>query len=341
MERALFGVESAGARAMFGAGPRDRRVAGRYGCLVTVLLLVLGLVLLVVGGDVLVRGAVGLAARLGVSPLLIGLTVVGFGTSTPELVTSLQAAFAGAPGLALGNVVGSNIANILLILAIAALIRPFAVGRAAFRRDGVTMALVALAGSGLIAMDALGRVAGFGLVAGLFAYLFIAYRIDRRSIGQRPEGATIPSEGLGLSLALALGGIVTTIIGARLLVGAATEIAMTLGVSDAVIGLTLVAVGTSLPELATSVMAALRGRGDLALGNVLGSNIYNILGVLGVTALVHPIPVAAQIARVDTWVMLAVTLLLVVLMRTGWRVSRREGGVLLIGYAGYLGWLAL
>jgi cation:H+ antiporter len=307
----------------------------------TLLFLLLGLVLLVIGGDVLVRGAVGLAARLGVSPLLIGLTVVGFGTSTPELVTSLQAAFAGAPGLALGNVVGSNIANILLILAIAALIRPFAVGRAAFGRDAVTMVLATIAASALIATDGLGRAAGFGLVAGLIAYLFVAYQIDRRSTANIANIGPTSSDGLGLSVAFALGGIVLTIIGARLLVDAATEIATVLGVSDAVIGLTLVAVGTSLPELVTSVMAALRGRSDLALGNVLGSNIYNILGVLGVTALVHPIPVAAQIARVDVWVMLAVTLVLVVLMRTDWRVSRREGGVLLVGYAGYLGWLAI
>ncbi len=288
----------------------------------------------------LVRGAVGLAGRLGVSPLLIGLTVVGFGTSTPELVTSLQAAFAGAPGLALGNVVGSNIANILLILAVAALIRPFAVGRAALGRDGLAMVLATLGATALIATDGLGRAAGFGLVAGLGLYLLVAYRIDRNG-NDSSEADPAVTDALGVSLALALGGILLTILGARLLVDSATEIAGALGVSDAVIGLTLVAVGTSLPELVTSVMAALRGRGDIALGNVLGSNIYNLLGVLGVTALVHPIPVAAQIARVDTWVMLAVTLLLVVLMRTGWRVSRREGGVLLIGYAGYLGWLAV
>ncbi|TYB83054.1 calcium/sodium antiporter [Maritimibacter fusiformis] len=306
----------------------------------TVFLLVLGLILLVIGGDMLVRGAVGLAGRLGVSPLLIGLTVVGFGTSTPELVTSLQAAFAGAPGLALGNVVGSNIANILLILAVAALIRPFAVGRAALGRDGLAMVLATLGATALIATDGLGRAAGFGLVAGLGLYLLVAYRIDRNG-NDSSEADPAVTDALGVSLALALGGILLTILGARLLVDSATEIAGALGVSDAVIGLTLVAVGTSLPELVTSVMAALRGRGDIALGNVLGSNIYNLLGVLGVTALVHPIPVAAQIARVDTWVMLAVTLLLVVLMRTGWRVSRREGGVLLIGYAGYLGWLAV
>lgn len=300
--------------------------------------LALGLILLVAGGEALVRGAVALAARLGVSPLMIGLTVVGFGTSTPELVTSLQAAFAGAPGIAVGNVVGSNIANILLILGVAAVLMPFAVSRAAFHRDGVAVGLAALACLAVVLSSALSRPAGLALIAGLAAYLVLAYRAERAV--PQAAGAEAPSSSLPLSVALALGGIVLTVLGARLLVSSASALAAGWGVSEAVIGLTVVAVGTSLPELVAAVMAALRRQGDLAFGNVLGSNVYNVLGILGVTALVRPIPVPASIAAVDVWVMLAATGALVAVAVTGWRVTRAEGAALLAAYVAYVGWLA-
>ncbi|TDL79580.1 calcium/sodium antiporter [Palleronia sediminis] len=307
----------------------------------TFLFLVLGFALLVGGGELLVRGAVALSERLGVSPLLIGLTVVGFGTSTPELVTSLQAAAAGAPGIAVGNVVGSNTANILLILGIAALISPVAVTRAAFLRDGGVAALAALAALAVVLSGTLSRPAGAALVLGLVAYIVFAWSRERR--GATPEIAEAPATGGPgplLAMVFALGGIGLTILGARLLVTSAIEIATAWGVSEAVIGVTIVAVGTSLPELVTAVVAARRGQGDIAFGNVVGSNIYNVFGILGVTALAAPIPVPAEIVRLDIWVMLAGTAALVAVAATGWRITRGEGGALLAGYTAYLGWLA-
>lgn len=297
-----------------------------------------GLLLLAAGGDVLVRGAVAIAQRLRVSPLLIGLTLVGFGTSTPELVTSVQAALAGSPGIAVGNVVGSNTANVLLILGVAAVIAPFGVAKESFGRDGA--ALVASAVLLLIAC-LIGTVsAGLGVVflLGLAAYLFLSVKLERASSAdEAPMGRGM---GVPLSVALVLGGIVATIFGARLLVSAATEIARGAGVSEAVIGLTIVAVGTSLPELVTSVVAAVRRQSDIAFGNVVGSNVFNVLFIMGVTSLIRPLEVPAQIARVDVWVMLAATLVLAGMAVTGWRVSRREGAALLAGYAAYLAWLA-
>ena len=309
-----------------------------------------GLALLVVGGESLVRGAVALAARLGVSSLVIGLTVVGFGTSTPELVTSLQAAFAGSPGIAVGNVVGSNTANILLILGIAALIAPIAVSRTAFRRDGTALVLVTLAAVAVVLTGSLSRMAGVALLVGLVLYLMLAYRSERRpsEAGTPAEAATetAPPDAIAsplalpMALAYALGGIALTVLGAHLLVSGGSELAARFGVSDAIIGLTLVAVGTSLPELVTSVVAGLRRQGDVAFGNVVGSNIYNVLGILGATALVKPIPVPERIAEFDAWVMGLATLALVAVAVSGWRVGRLEGAALLIAYAAYIGWVA-
>ncbi len=296
------------------------------------LFILAGFVLLMAGGEVLVRGAVALAARLGVSPLLVGLTVVGFGTSTPELVTSLDAAFAGAPGIAVGNVIGSNIANILLILGIAALLMPVAVDRRAFLRDGGVALIAALAAVAVVLAGALSRPAGALLVLGLGAYIAVAFWRDR---GSADPDAAPPRHGPAVAAALALGGIALTVFGARLLVQGATDLATAWGVPETVIGLTVVAVGTSLPELATAVVAAMRRQGDIAFGNVVGSNIYNILGILGVTALVRPIPVPPEIAAFDIWVMLAATVALTAVAVTGWRVTRGEGAALVAAYAAY------
>ena len=327
---------------------RDLRVSADGFRPMLYLSLALGLVLLVLGGEALVRGAVALAGRLGVSPLLIGLTVVGFGTSTPELVTSLQAAFSGSPGIAVGNVVGSNTANILLILGAAALIAPLAVSPGAFRRDGIALVLVTLAAIGAVLTGNLSRPLGLALLFGLVAYLVMAYRSERgdaatdegaiETVGDANPGAS--PIGLPVALLYALGGIAVTVLGAPLLVSGATELATRFGVSDAVIGLTIVAVGTSLPELVTSVVASLRRQGAVAFGNVVGSNIYNVLGILGATALVKPIPVPAEIASFDIWVMAAATLALVWAAVTGWRITRGEGAVLLVAYVAYAGWLA-
>ena len=309
------------------------------------LALIGGLVLLVLGGEFLVRGAVRVAERLGVSPLVIGLTLVGFGTSTPELVTSVQAALKGAPGIAYGNVVGSNIANILLIMGAAALITPIAVQSNALKRDGGVMVVVALAFAGLGLVLPLGPVIGAGFVAALALYIYMAFRQESRgAVREKAEAAQAADPGLApdgaaslpVSLLTALGGLALVVFGGYLLVGSATELARAFGVSETVIGLTVVAIGTSLPELVTSVMAAIRKQADMAFGNIIGSNIYNILGIAGVTALVSPGPVPSEILSFDNLVMIAASLAVVGLAWTGLRISRREGALLLAGYAIYL-----
>lgn len=320
-----------------------------------ILLLLGGLALLALGGELLVRGAVRLAERMGVSPLLIGLTLVGFGTSTPELVTSVQAALVGSPGIAVGNVVGSNIANVLLILGLAALLSPIRVSGGALRRDGVLGVAAALAVVVIGLALPLGRVVGAALLAGLVAYLVLAWRTERAGTegwsaaaskaeafeGTHPtlHAPAVGTGGLLLSLGMALAGLALVVFGGRLLVDGAVGLARSLGISETVIGLTIVAVGTSTPELVTSLVAAARRQSDVALGNVLGSNIYNLLGILGVTALISPTVVPPEIARFDSLVMLAVAVLLLVFASTGWRIGRREGGALLAGYAAYVWWI--
>lgn len=307
------------------------------------LLLLGGFLLLVAGGELLVRGAVAIALRFGLSQLMIGLTLVGFGTSTPELVTSLQAALAGSPGIAVGNVVGSNICNILLVLGLAALLRPIATRADAFRRDGTVLVVTALLCVGVVLSGDIGRIAGGILLALLIAYIVFMYFAERaRMPATTSNSAEVPIpayRGIWASAAFFLLGLALTIMGARLLVHAAIEIAADLGVSEAVIGVTIVALGTSLPELVTSVIAALKRQGDVAFGNIIGSNIFNILGILGVTAMVQPLAVPPEIMRLDIWVMLAATAALVVATITGWRITRPEGLLMLGGYSGYIGWL--
>ena len=310
-----------------------------------VLSIAIGLLLLVVGGDVLVRGSVATAQRLNVSPLLIGLVLVGFGTSTPELVTSINAAMLGSPGIAVGNVVGSNIANILLILGLTALVRPLAVSPAALMRDGVVMSIA----TGLCAIVFFaGTVTilwGTAFLSILFVYILFTYFNERTSKGasanlhvQEAEFAPSGPHHLGFAFAMIVSGIGVTILGAWLLVSGAVQLAANLGVSESVIGLTMVAVGTSLPELTTSVIAARRGATDVAFGNIIGSNIFNLLGILGATAMLHPIAVPNQIATSDVWVLIGSALLLILFASTGWRLSRLEGACFLVCYFVYVGW---
>jgi len=305
--------------------------------------LLAGLILLVLGGDVLVRGAVSVAGHLGVSPLVIGLTLVGFGTSTPELFTSVEAALRGSPGIAIGNVVGSNIANILLILGLAALIHPLATPRGMLRRDGTVVLLAAIVCVVAILSGHLARLVGAALVATLCAYIFCTYRFGRaaRTASARREAGTDaperPPGRLDVAILFCGGGLVLTLLGANFLVDGSIALAASVGVSETLVGLTVVAIGTSLPELATSVAAAVRRHDDVAVGNVVGSNIFNVLGILGATAVVKPIPVPPEIARLDIWVMLAATVMLLLFAATGWRISRLEGAVALAAYAGYLG----
>jgi cation:H+ antiporter len=319
------------------------------------LFLLLGLVLLIAGGDLLVRGAVRIAERLRLSPMLIGLTVVGMGTSMPELAASVQASLAGSPGIAIGNIVGSNIANGLLILGISALIAPIAVQTRALWRDGGvgTLAVVALLAAG--ATMGLSRGAGIVFLFAMAAYIYYAYRqeragadhsaaYDRAMAMEDFDPALVPHEKPGGSLAIALGlflvGLVLIVGGGTLLVDGAIAMAQQLGVSDAVIGLTIVAVGTSLPELVTSAMAAFRKAGDIALGNVLGSNIYNILFIGGITGVVAPTDVPASIMAFDLWLLLGASLLIMLFAWSGGRLSRREGFVLVASYVAYTAFTA-
>lgn len=315
----------------------------------SILLVAGGLVLLAVGGELLVRGAVGMAARLGISPLLAGLTIVGFGTSTPELATSVQAALAGSPGIAIGNVVGSNIANILFILGLSAVILPLSVNPASFARDSIALGGSAALCTAAILYGTMGPLIGVGLIAGLVVYVWWAYKAE--SAVPCPEGArheaeaadrpAPPNTGPLVLGGMIVAGLAAAIFGASWLVEGAVVLASAAGVSESVIGLTVVAVGTSLPELIACIVAVLRKHEDVALGNIVGSNIYNILGILGLTAVIQPIEAPAEIAAFDIWVMLGVTALLIVQLRSGWKLSRIEGAVLVALYAAYTAFLAL
>jgi cation:H+ antiporter len=284
---------------------------------------------------------------------VIGLTLVGFGTSTPELVTSVHAALSDAPGIAYGNIVGSNIANILLIVGIAALISPMIIASAALKRDGVVMLAVTLVFCAIASVAPLGRVVGTVFLVALIGYIYLAFRQERaaapsghgalydKSIAlQEVDPAlappALPPNSLLVSMLIALGGLVLVIFGGQFLVDGAVSLARGFGISETVIGLTIVAVGTSMPELVTSVVAGLRKQGDVAFGNIVGSNIYNLLGIGGATALIAPGAVPGSIVSFDNLVMIGVTLVLIVFAWTGFRISRREGAALLAGYVAYL-----
>lgn len=299
-------------------------------------LVVIGLPALLLGGDLLVRGAVSLASLLRVSPLVISLTLVGFGTSTPELVASLSAALKGAPGLALGNVVGSNIANILLILGAAALVSTVTTRNVVSRSDSVWFVATAVIGAALASLGMVPRWMGAALLGLLALYMWNALRS-----GTAPGVPLEPVKGsLTGSAAICALGLTFTLGGAMALVDGATGLARAYGISETVIGLTLVAVGTSLPELATSLVAAWRGRGDVALGNILGSGVFNILAILGATALVSPLAIPQGLMSVDAAVMVAATAGLTVFLWRGRPLSRSIGCASLIAYAAYVAWLS-
>lgn len=319
------------------------------------LLILAGLALLTAGGELLVRGSVATARRFGVSPLLIGLTFVGFGTSAPELVTSVQASLAGSPGIAIGNVVGSNIANMLLALGVAALIAPVAIGSEALRRDGVILVGITVGFAGLAVFLPLSRPVGVLLVAGLIAYVALVYAAERRAT-QRGHSAAVDlgkaaetrlpadqaadrGDQIIRPAAMAVGGLIALLFGAKLLVDGAVSLAAGLGIPDTVIGLSVVAVGTSLPEVFTSALAAYRRQPEVAFGNAIGSCIYNLLGIGGVTAIIAPTVVPDRIAMFDNPIMLAATLLALLFGLSGRRIDRREGALLLLAYAAYLIWL--
>ena len=298
------------------------------------LLILFGLAGLFLGGDWLVRGGAAIALRFALPPLLIGLTVVGFGTSMPELLVSVDAALRGAPDIAVGNIVGSNIANVLLIVGLTALIWPIRVAGGTLRRDTAIMMLAGVALIPLFIAGGIGRLTGALLLAGLIAFLIHAYRSSSPDDpGDVPEIAPQP---LWKSIGLVIVGLVALILGARFLVTGAVSIARDFGISEAFIGLTIVAVGTSLPELATSLVAAFKRHSEIAIGNVVGSNIFNVLGILGVTAMVEPIHVAPRFAAFDLPVMIVVSGVLTVLLLTRPVIGRIVGAGLLLAYAAYI-----
>ena len=303
-----------------------------------------GFVLLFVGGEWLVRGAVTVSRRMGISQLLIGLTVVAFCTSAPELLVSLEAAARGQVDIAVGNVVGSNIANVLLIIGASALILPIVVRPAELRRDSLVMfaAIVVLAGLGVL--GGIERWQGALMVGVLVVYLWYSYWTEVHDDVPSAELHVREAEEFkGVTTRVWLGvlelgvGLGALVIGSRMLVNGAEAIAREFGVPEAVIGLTLVAIGTSLPELATSVMAALRGHADVAVGNVVGSNLFNVLAIVGITAAVQPLPVSTAIAGFDIWVMVGTSALLVFFLLVRGRVGRVAGAAFLAAYVGYVG----
>lgn len=312
----------------------------------TYLTLIAGLAILAVGGDILIRGAVSLAKGLNLSPLLIGLTVVAFGTSAPELVASLRAAQIGAPGIAVGNIIGSNIANIFLILGIATLILPMHADKRGFRRDAFALSASALFCALAVFLGEATRLWGIVALLSLAGYIVYAYRTGQSF--QPGEGileteATFATRFFGLRLALiidgliALAGIGLLVFGGDLLVRASVDIARAWGLTETFIGLTIVAIGTSAPELVVSVLAAFKRQTDVAVGNIIGSNIFNVLGILGITSVVIPIPMGGGVGSFDIWVMLLATALLVRVAATDYKIERTEGALLLTGYVTYIG----
>ncbi|TNE40740.1 MAG: calcium/sodium antiporter [Alphaproteobacteria bacterium] len=300
-----------------------------------------GLVILLVCGELLVRGSVALAEQMGISKLVIGFTVIAFGTSAPELVVCIQAATEGVPGIAFGNVIGSNIANTLLVLGIPAMIYPLYCDTRSALRDsllmvGASILFMALAWNGVIAFWQ-----GFILLMVLTAAVLRSYFRARVEGDDGAEEALEEYEqnmprNIFVSLFFILMGLLGLVLGSHFLVNGAVVIAHVAGVSDEIIGLTLVALGTSLPELATSIIAAVRRHGDVAIGNVLGSNFFNITGIIGVTAMIEPMEAPSQILHFDLWIMLAVSLLVVPVFLAKKPIGRVLGGFLCLGYVTYV-----
>ncbi len=311
--------------------------------------LVVGLILLVAGAELLVRGASRLAAAFGISPLIIGLTVVAFGTSAPELAVSLASSFANKPDIAMGNVIGSNIFNILAILGLSALVTPLAVQQQLIRLDvplmiGISVVTYLMALNGRI-----GRIEGFLLATGIIVYTIFLIKKSRREnqsivdeyakeYDKKTSAGVVSLLG---NVALVVVGLGLLVLGSDWLVKGAVHIATRLGVDELVIGLTIVAAGTSLPELATSVVAGLRGERDIAVGNVIGSNLFNLMAVLGFAAFVSPegVSVAEESLRVNLPVMLAASVACLPIFMRGHRISRMEGLLLFAGYVGYTSYL--
>ena len=305
-----------------------------------IFLLFVGLAALTVGAESLVRGSASLAVRIGLTPLVIGLTVVAFGTSMPELVVSLAASLNGQADIAIGNVIGSNTFNIGIILGFTSLLCPVKVSLQVIRRDAPIMIAVSLLALILVTMGAISRWTGTGLILSLVAYTAYSVWLAKKEVSaeikqQFQEGIPPRSKSLHRDLLFICGGLLLLVAGSRLLVESAIEIARVVGVSEAVIGLTIIAAGTSMPELATSAIAAFRRQPDIAVGNIVGSNIFNILGILGAASVANPLS-ASGITRLDLLVMVVFSIALLPLLYTGLKLQRWEGTLLLMGYIAYI-----
>ncbi len=312
----------------------------------SILFLVFGLILLAIAGDALVRGAISAAQRMHIPTIIIGLTIVAFGTSAPELIVSIEAALNNAPGLAIGNVIGSNIANTLLVLGVPALLMPFALKAGGIRRSTVFLITVSLVFILFIIDGLVTRLEGMLLFTLLIIYLtysgVMATRARKETLREISNGEQViddtdePPLTLPWLLAFLAFGIVGLGIGGKLTISGALGVADMFGVADTAVGLTIVALGTSLPELAASVAAALRRQAGVMVGNVLGSSVFNILGILGITAMLIPLGVPESIIRLDIWVMLAVFLLLLPIVFFTRKLNRIEGWIMSIAYLSYM-----
>lgn len=310
--------------------------------MLTTALLVSGLGLLFLGGDALVRGSAALALRFGLTPLFVGLTIVSFGTSSPELAVSISASLSGQVGVAVGNVVGSNIANIGLILGVGALLTPIKAKSKLVLLDVPIMVACSFLVAALLDDSRLAWREGLLLLGGLVAYTGFSLRLARREkteIQREFEGALPPeSATLARQIFLILMGIGGLVLGGRAFVDGGVRLAYALDVSPAVIALTVVALGTSLPELATSAVAAVKGHPDIAVGNAIGSNLFNLLGILGISSIVHPLGLG-EVQGEDLGAMIGISVLLLLVIRTKFDLNRWEGGLLVASYVGYLAWL--
>lgn len=310
----------------------------------TAIMFIAGLAFLIAGAEALVRGASRLAMAVGISPLVVGLTVVAFGTSSPEFAVTIKSSLSDQPGIAVGNIVGSNIFNVLLILGVSALITPLVVSRQLVRLDVPLMILVSVLVLVFVLNGNVSRVEGGVLFTGLAVYLLVLIRLGLK------EGAAAGGAGQAggprrhwINLMLVAGGLVLLVLGSRWLVDSTVVIARRLGVSEMIVGLTIIAAGTSLPEVVTSIIASLRGERDIAVGNVIGSNLFNLLGVLGLAGLLVPsgIDISPQAVRFDIPVMVAVALACLPIFFTGHLIARWEGALFFGYYLAYTLYLVL
>ena len=306
-------------------------------------LIVCGLIFLTAGGEALIRGSLAIAKRFNISALISGLIIVGFGTSAPELVVSLDAAANHQDEIAIGNVVGSNIGNILLILGLCAVITPLTISPLALKRDASVMLASTFIFLWLAYSGSISVVEGGILLFILMSYILLAYHSEKSlhsaeakmHINEGQEITQLPPS-LWLTVSMLVLGLAFLVIGSKVLLLGATSLASFFGMSESLVGLTIIAVGTSLPELSVSLIAAIRKHGDVAVGNILGSNIFNMFGILGISAMLDPLSVNERILDFDQWVLLISSALLLLFLYTGRKIGRIEGGILLLGYVAYL-----